>query len=334
MIKTVFFFRKPISGYHSIEELFQTIMGNLPGDILPVVKKMPFVSSGMFGRIVNLCMAPFYQGDINHITGDIHYVALFLRKQKTILTIHDLEIINRSHALKRMLILFFWFRLPARRVAYITVISEFTKREFLRYVTITPDKIKVIPNCIPGVIPFQPKPFHDQCPILLQVGTRHNKNIPNVLKALEDIKCKLVILGNPDSGQVQLLKKHRIMYESYSQLSYDKVLELYSQADMLVFASTYEGFGLPILESQAMGRPVVTSNISSMPEVAGDGACLVDPYDVSSIREGILKVMNDAAYRDDLVSKGRANAEMFKPRIIAERYADLYRQVYDEYNKI
>ena len=331
MIKTVFFFRKPIQAYHSIEELFQTVIENMPGDILPVVKKMPFVSTGLFRRLANLCIATFYQGNINHITGDIHYIALFLSKRKTILTIHDLEIINRSHPLKRAMILFFWFRLPARRVAYITVISEFTKRELLRYITISPDKIKVLPNCIPGTIPFCPKPFNDQCPVVLQVGTKRNKNITNVVKALEGINCKLVILGEPDSDQVELLKKHRIFYESYSQLSYEGVLELYKQSDMLVFASTYEGFGLPILESQAMGRPVVTSNISSMPEVAGDGACMVDPFDVSSIRQGILKVMNDAAYRDELISTGLANTYKFIPGVIAEQYARLYRKVYDEY---
>lgn len=331
MIKTVFFFRKPIKGYHSIEELFLTIMGTLPIDILPVVKKMPFTSTGLVRRLVNLWMAPFYQGNINHITGDIHYIALFLRKRKTILTIHDLEIINRSNPLKRALILFFWFRLPAKRVAYITVISEFTKRELLRYITISPDKIKVLPNCVPGTITFCPKTFNDQYPVVLQVGTKHNKNISNVVQALEGINCKLVILGELDSGQVELLKKHRIFYESYSQLSYESVLELYKQADMLIFASTYEGFGLPILESQAMGRPVVTSNISSMPEVAGDGACMVDPFDVRSIHEGILKVMNDVAYRDELITRGRANADKFKPTVIAEQYARLYRQVYDEY---
>ena len=72
---------------------------------------------------------------------------------------------------------------------------------------------------------------------------------------------------------------------------------------MLTFVSTYEGFGLPILESQATGRPVVTSNVSSMPEVAGDAACLVNPYDADSIREGILRVINDDAYRKDLMGE-------------------------------
>ncbi len=96
---------------------------------------------------------------------------------------------------------------------------------------------------------------------------------------------------------------------------------------MLVFASTYEGFGLPIVEAQATGRPVVTSDTLSMPEVAGDAACLVDPFNVESIRNGILKVIQDTGYREQLVQNGLKNVERFKPESVAMQYLALYREL-------
>ena len=96
---------------------------------------------------------------------------------------------------------------------------------------------------------------------------------------------------------------------------------------MLVFVSTYEGFGLPILEAEATGRPVLTSNIMAMPEVAGDGACLVDPYNITAIRKGTLKVINDSSYRKELVQHGFENVKRFRPEKIAAQYVELYKQI-------
>jgi glycosyltransferase involved in cell wall biosynthesis len=94
---------------------------------------------------------------------------------------------------------------------------------------------------------------------------------------------------------------------------------------MVVFASLYEGFGLPILEAQAIGRPVITSNFGAMREAAGDGALLVDPYSVDEIRAAILRIKNEPAVREELVRKGRGNAEKFRAGLVAACYAELYR---------
>jgi glycosyltransferase involved in cell wall biosynthesis len=96
---------------------------------------------------------------------------------------------------------------------------------------------------------------------------------------------------------------------------------------MVVFVSTYEGFGLPIVEANATGRPVITSNICSMPEIAGSAACLVDPSDCSSIRQGILRVMNDDGYRAGLVAMGFDNVKRFRASLIAAQYAELYHDI-------
>ena len=306
-------------------------MAKMPPDVTAAKEFMPFVSTGIFNRIKNAIFSSFHQGPVNHITGDVHYIALMLTRKKTIMTVHDVEIIRRSGFIKRNFILLFWFILPVKRVRYITVISEFTRQELLNYVPVRSSKLRVIPDCLPGSISFSPKPFNSDCPLILQVGTRHNKNLSNLIRAVSGMKCKLLVLGKLNESQIKLLVQHSVEYQMYTELEYIQVLELYQKCDLLAFVSTYEGFGLPILEAQATGRPVITSRATSMPEVAGDGACLVDPHDVNSIREGIRRVINDPEYREELISKGCKNAERFKPEIIAERYAELYREIYKDY---
>jgi glycosyltransferase involved in cell wall biosynthesis len=140
------------------------------------------------------------------------------------------------------------------------------------------------------------------------------------------------------ADSIKLLERLNVEYEWQAGLSQEQLIGKYIQADMLVFVSTFEGFGLPIVEANAIERPVVTSNASSMPEVASTAACLVDPYDISSIREGILKVIHDDDYREQLLANGRINKERFHPKAIAESYYLIYKGIYNNqlevnYNK-
>ena len=92
----------------------------------------------------------------------------------------------------------------------------------------------------------------------------------------------------------------------------------------------YEGFGVPILEANALGRPVITSTTTAMPEVAGEGAVLVDPYKPEEIRQAVQRLIEDDAFRMDLVKKGYQNVQRFKPEMVAAKYEELYKRVVEE----
>lgn len=299
----------------------------MPSDINCRVCISRFNSRGIWRRLYNIVEAWFRQADVNHITGDVHFLTLLLSRKKTLLTIHDCISLHRLKGLRRDLFRFFWYWLPVRRVRLVSTVSESAKTELLKYVRCAPEKVRVVPDCIAEVFHRSPKEFNAQCPRILQVGTGRNKNLARVIEALTGIPCQLHIIGELDPQNERALRQCGIDYVVSTNLNGGQMLESYQQCDVLVFVSTYEGFGLPILEANAIGRPVITSNVSSMPEVAGGAACLVDPFSVDSIRAGILRVINDNAYRHNLIERGCANAERFSADSIAAQYAEIYREL-------
>jgi glycosyltransferase involved in cell wall biosynthesis len=191
-------------------------------------------------------------------------------------------------------------------------------------------RIVVIPVAISERYQFQAKAFNKEAPRILQVGTADNKNVPRLIAALTGTKCVLDIVGSPRPEYFALLEESGLQYSYSTGLHIEQMIEKYCQADIVSFASTYEGFGMPILEAQASGRPVVTSNIGSMPEVAGRGALLVNPYNVQEIRQAVFRICEDPFLREELVAEGLGNVSRFNGAAIARQYADLYRRVAGE----
>jgi len=244
-----YFFRKKMPDRYSIEGIFSNFQRELSRDISCCNYFMRFKSKGILRRFMNCVDVIFHQGDINHITGDIHHVVLFLQKKKTLLTIHDLETLFRGGWLRRMVVKFFWYYLPSKRVARITVISEAVKKELICNLKMDPTMIEVVPDCISGALKYSPKEFNKKHPSMLQIGTKENKNIPNLTQAIKGISCTLIIVGRLSETYLELLRKHRINYENYYDLSFDEIVSLYQKADLVTLISTYEGFGLPIIEA-------------------------------------------------------------------------------------
>jgi len=185
----------------------------------------------------------------------------------------------------------------------------------------------VIHNPVSDEFQFSAANVISATPRILHIGVTPNKNLERVAQALQGIACTLVVIGPLSPSQKAILSAHGVACENHFNLSRAELLTQYQRADMLLFASTYEGFGLPIIEAQAVGRPVITSDLCSMPEAAGGAACLVDPYDVAAIRQAVLRVMEDHEYRDDLIARGLVNVERFRASKVAAQYAQLYRTV-------
>lgn len=318
-------YRKPKPEFNSIENVFDTLLPYLKIDKI----ELPFFSAGISARLKNISFVKKLTSNIYHITGNDHYLILGLKQRKTILTIHDIEVLKRSAGIKRFILKKIWFDLPIKHATIVTTISEFSKNEILslgNYKT----PIEVIYNPLTLPIEYSPKKFNNECPTILHLGTKPNKNLNRLIDAIKDIKCHLTIIGNPSETIINKLKTFEISYEIKSNLSNEAVIEEYKNSDILSFVSTYEGFGLPIIEAQATGRVVVTSNISSMPEIAKDAAYFVDPFNVVAIKNGILNVINNVELREDLISKGLENIKRFEPQKIAEQYTQLYNKVLDE----
>jgi len=163
---------------------------------------------------------------------------------------------------------------------------------------------------------------------VLHIGTTPNKNLERHAAALQGIHCEFVIIGRLSNLQRVELDRRSISYQNYVDLSKSALVDQYEQCDLVLFASTYEGFGLPIVEAQAVGRPIISSDLWSMPEVAGGAACLVNPYEIKSIRNGVLRVIQDADYRNELIRLGYQNVKRFKLENTDAQYAELYREVF------
>ncbi len=327
MINVRFIHRKPLIGNFSLERLFADIRHALPPDIAATVWECPAPSQGLLPRLRNLLAAVGAQGQVTHVTGDVNYVVLLMRRRRTLLTIPDVVLLHRHVGWLRALANLVWFRLPARRVARVVTISEAVREEVLAAVGCPPEHVVAIH--VPVSPAFHPdlRPFNTSRPRILMQGSAWNKNLVRQTEALAGLDVEVDFIGMLDDAHRAAFARAGVRFTQAYGLSDAEMVERYRAADLVLFASLYEGFGMPIVEAQAIGRPVVTSRASAMPEIAGDAAALVDPTDVASIRAGVRRVLDDAAYRESLIARGFENVRRFSPAAIAARYAELYREI-------
>jgi glycosyltransferase involved in cell wall biosynthesis len=326
-VKVIQHERKRLASHFSIERLFGEIRAHMPQGFDVVASACPSASRGLWPRIGNVRHAARLRADVHHIVGDVHYLAFGLPRARTVLTIHDCAALNRLKGWKRGVLRYFWFSGPMSRAAVITAISASGKDELRRWVGAMADRVEIVPDCVPGGFFHVPKMFREQAPVCLQVGTKWNKNAERVAQALSGTGCRLEIVGSLNGEQRETIAATGVAFRELGTLPDEGLGEAYRRCDFVAFASLYEGFGLPVLEAQATGRPVITSSFGPMSEVAGGAALLVDPFSVQSIRAAVQTLLRDAALRADLVVRGLQNVERFRPCAVAARYAAIYERV-------
>jgi len=224
----------------------------------------------------------------------------------------------------------------------IIAISKFTKDDVVEKFSIKREKIKVVYEGVDESFKrvTEKKRVKDcfkrnqiETPFLFYSGSLSpRKNLLRVLKAFnkikDDVPHSLVMTGRVswgDTGIDDYVKKNNLesRVKILGFVSEEDLVTLYSTADLYLFPSLYEGFGLPILEAQACGCPVLTSNVTSMPEVVGDSGVIVNPYSVKDIQKGIESVVKDENFREDLVKKGFGNIKRFSWKRFAVEILDI-----------
>ncbi len=326
-IDITYFYRHPTPGFFSIERVFDEIQTSLSPRYKVSRFYCPSVSRGLLRRVWNALCVTLAQRDINHVTGDVHYLAISLTRGRTILTIHDCVMMRRLKGVRRCIYLFFWLWWPIRRATVVTVVSKAIADELTHYVSGCAKKIKIIPNAVAPEFVQTPKIFCSDSPRILFLGTSENKNLERSAKALQGLNCDFIVVGCLTRDQKDQLIQLGIRWKQFQDLRSDQIFEQYVASDLVLFPSLYEGFGLPIVEAQAVGRPVVTSKLEPMIEVSGGAACLIDPYSIASIRAGVLQIIEDQSYRNSLIRQGSVNVQRYSLATIARDYERLYDQM-------
>ncbi len=328
-IDVAFINRYPKEGHFSLESYFASVGKSLQSHSVDLKSyTSPYDSKGLISRLRTIHYARIHQASVTHVTGDIHFAALGLNYHRTVVTVADCGRLHQTKGIKRELLRQVWFQQPLSRVAAVTVISPEVKNDLLTWVpSLNPDRVHVVPVCISPLFNFSAKAFDCKAPRILHVGTTGNKNLVRLIQAMKGLRATLVLIGKLDASLRELIASHNIHCENHVNLNNEQVVNVYKSVDLLSFVSTLEGFGMPILEAQAIGRPVLTSNCSSMPYVSGNGALLVDPFSVESIRAGLIRLIEDSTLRHNLVANGVSNVQRFSADMIAEQYLQIYRSL-------
>lgn len=322
----IYFHRNKVAGF-SINKVAQTIVREIEDK---EEYYMPSAGSGIKDLIANILFIRKHRkkGAIHHITGDVHYGILGLIGYKSVLTIHDtvgLDFVKMSK-FKALVYELLWFRIPIMLATKVLCISEVTKTYLMKYSS--RKDIQVVHNAIDSTLEFRtPKPIEDTVKILF-IGTKDNKNLIRCFEALKGIDCQVTIVGKLKPEQKESLKENGISYTNKYNLSDEELNNEYYNCDIVSFCSLFEGFGMPALEANQAGRPVLCSAIPVLKEVASDAVCYADPYNVASIRDGYMRIINDETYRQQLIENGKKNIAQYLPSVIKKEWEDVYDEIY------
>lgn len=252
---------------------------------------------------------------------------------RAVVTLHDL--IPLRFPRKSPLTAYFRYYIPQvlHQAEHVLCDSQATANDVISYYRLPAQKLSVVPLAY-DIAHFQPLHLPPQN-YFLYIG-RHDayKNLERAIAAFAQLPAdyEFWIAGPPDQRYTPCLRQQvcelglgdRVKFLSY--VPYADLPKLINQALALVFVSLWEGFGLPVLEGMACGTPVITSNLSSMPEVAGDATLLVDPYQVGAIAAAMQTIVADSSVRQDLAQRGLRRAQQFRWEKTSQRALAILQQ--------
>jgi glycosyltransferase involved in cell wall biosynthesis len=280
-----------------------------------------------------------------------HYVLPAAIHCNSVVTIHDcIHLMFPQYLPNRMAYAYARAQMwtAAHRSDCILTVSDASKRDILHLFNIPPEKIVVVYNAIDAHFSITPPPdavarvrerYQLDHRFVLYVGNiKPHKNLVRLIEAFSELRTgdledvKLLIIGDQISKLPALrhaVHRHKL-HKHVRFLGYvpdDQLAVLYRLAAVFVFPSLYEGFGLPPLEAMASGTPVVVSNVSSLPEVVGDAAVLVDPHDIDSIVDGLRCVLTNPTRADEMRRKGLERSREFSWERSVARTLEVYKRI-------
>lgn len=291
---------------------------------------------------------PFKRGelDIVHIP---HFNIPFAKIERLIVTVHDLIYLNfpqlRPPWLKNIAIELV-IKNAVNRASKIIAVSESTRKDILERFPRIKEKIEVIYEASESLfnkiedreklLRVRRKYSLPQEFILFVGSLKKHKNIERLIDAFSDLKKskniqeELVIVGRFRPREKKILEKINSSGVFYlGEVPSEDLAGIYNLASLLVLPSLYEGFGLPVLEAQSCGLPVVLSNIATLKEIAQDSAVFVNPYKIDEIRDALYNVITNTELRNGLIIKGYRNRERFSWQETARKTLSVYREVYE-----
>ena len=305
----------------------------------PLVRVPVYLTYELFRRPV----------DVLHV----QYTAPPFCRVPVVVTIHDLafERMPETFTRRGSFQLKLTVRRTAKKAARIATVSEYSRQDLLDIYKLSPEKVVVTYNGVESSFTPQPsvpneaaavrKRFGVSRDFLLAVGSlQPRKNLVRLIRAYarlrserEDFRPQLVIVGRKlwlASEIFDEVKRQRwaddVILTGY--VADEDLPALYRAARAFVYPSLFEGFGLPPLEAMASGTPVVTSDVSSIPEITGDAALLIDPNDERELANALIEIVNNDRLRAELREKGIAQAKKFTWRDAAEKTLRLYEEAY------
>lgn len=340
------------------------LSGIRPKTIPPLWRSAPnasIIDWNIPNQLLDISSRIFKKPAIDRVLGsDVvfspHFNIIHSARAPRVITFHDLSFLHHPDFFGAKQKLWHWrqdYIRQSTRAAHFIAVSEFTKSDLVKLLGIPPERVTVVYSGIddalrplppqdPGILAFKEK-YRLSYPYFLYLGTLEpRKNIPAIIQAFDILKLRpefkdhrLILAGRPGwlyrdifKAAARAIHKNHILF--WGQAAHSEKIFLYNSAEAFVYPSFFEGFGFPPLEAQACGIPAVISDRTSLPEIVGTSALLVNPWNVHDLADALASAGIRSASRETLIAAGLKNVEKFNWHAAALQTKAVFEHVYNE----